>query len=89
MPKVIFTENLKRHIDCPPCEVEACTVAEALQKVFSIHKRLGTYILDDQGRLRKHILISVDDRLIQDRINLSDPVDQLSEIFVLQALSGG
>ncbi|MCW8877494.1 MAG: MoaD/ThiS family protein [Kangiellaceae bacterium] len=89
MPKVTFTENLVRHIDCPACEVDANTVAEALQKVFAQYERLGTYILDDQGRLRKHILISVDDNLLNDRIHLSDPVKQHSEIYVLQALSGG
>ncbi|WP_371734919.1 MoaD/ThiS family protein [Aliikangiella sp. G2MR2-5] len=86
---MIFTENLKRHIDCPPCEVEAASVAEALAKVFAAHPRLGSYILDDQGGLRKHVMVTVDNNLILDRESLSDPLDQNSEVYVLQALSGG
>ncbi len=89
MPKVIFTDNLKRHIECPPQEVTAKTVGEALGKIFAQNQKLGSYILDDQGRVRKHILISIDNELLNDRVFLSDPVKPESEIYVLQALSGG
>ncbi len=30
MPLVNFTENLRRHVDCPSAEVQAATVREAL-----------------------------------------------------------
>ena len=89
MPQVVFTENLKRHVDCAPAEVTGTTVAEVLDQVFESNPRLGRYVLDDQGALRKHMLVFVDGFPAKDRIRLSDPVQDNSEIFVIQALSGG
>ncbi|WP_455221554.1 MoaD/ThiS family protein [Kaarinaea lacus] len=89
MPRVTFTENLKRHVHCPPQEVNGSTVKEALEQVFSGNTALRGYVLDDQGRLRKHMLIAVDGEFIADRLKLSDPVNENSEIYVAQALSGG
>ena len=53
MPLVVFTSNLKRHIECPAETVEGTTVREVLDKVFGNNKKLATYVLDDQGRLRQ------------------------------------
>lgn len=89
MPRVIFTENLKRHIDCPPADVEGQTVHDALHAVFALNPKLAHYVVDDQGRLREHMLIAVDGELVSDRLRLSDPVKPDSEIHVIQALSGG
>lgn len=89
MPTVTFTENLKRHLDCAPQNVPGETLSQALEAVFRDNPQLASYIVDDQGRVRKHILISIDNQLIKDRIHLSDPVLSESEIYVLQALSGG
>lgn len=89
MTMVIFTNNLKRHIDCPSVSVNASTVQQSLFQVFKKNTRLKDYVLDDQGRLRQHMLILVDGVAIKDRVTLSDAVQQDSEIYVLQALSGG
>ena len=89
MPLVTFTDNLKRHLECPPQKVSGSNLKEVLSAVFEDNSQLGSYILDDQGRLRKHILVSIDNELIKDRIHLSDPVQSDSEVYVLQALSGG
>jgi sulfur-carrier protein len=89
MVTVSFTDNLKRHVDCPSQQVQARTVAEALRQVFSSNERLAGYILDDQGRLRKHVAIFVDGQLARDRINLSDGLQPASRVDVMQALSGG
>lgn len=89
MPQVVFTENLKRHVDCAPAKVQGTTVAEVLAQVFESNPRLGRYVLDDQGMLRKHMLVFVDGLPARDRIGLSDPVGESSEVFVMQALSGG
>ena len=89
MPKVKFTDNLKRHLNCPPQQVDGETLMQALNKVFQDNPQLASYIVDDQGRVRKHIMISIDNELIKDRVHLTDPVEQNSEIYVLQALSGG
>lgn len=89
MPQVVFTENLKRHVSCPAGDVSGATVCEALAQVFDANPRLRRYVLDDQGALRKHMLVFVDGAPARDRVHLSDPVGADSEIFVMQALSGG
>ena len=61
----------------------------ALQAVFVENPVLRGYVLDDQGRLRKHVAVFVDGDQISDRVHLSDPVREDSDIFVMQALSGG
>ncbi len=65
------------------------TVREALDNAFREQPKLRTYVLDDQGRLRKHVVIFVDGQLIRDRGGLSDSVGESSELLVMQALSGG
>jgi sulfur-carrier protein len=89
MPQVTFTPNLQRHLDCPPRAVAGDTVAAALQAVFADHPALRGYVLDDQGQLRRHVTIFVDGQMIYDRARLTDPVRANSEVFVVQALSGG
>ena len=90
MPTVIFTPNLRRHINCPTTQAEGETVAEVLEKVFEKEPLLRGYVLDEQGTLRKHMVIFLNGDALKDRIRLSDPVTrQDSEIFVMQALSGG
>ena len=89
MPRIVFTKNLERHISCPPVAAVGDTVREVLEAAFTDNPRLRGYILDDQGHLRKHILIAVDGQIIADRITLSDAVKENAEVYVLQALSGG
>jgi molybdopterin synthase sulfur carrier subunit len=89
MAKVFFTANLRRHVDCTSMEAEGATVREVLSKVFAAHDRLGHYVLDDQGGLRKHMSILVDGQRIRDIEKLTDPVTPSSEVWVMQALSGG
>lgn len=89
MPRVVFTANLQRHLDCPEREVGAGTVRSALHEVFMAQPRLRDYILDDQGHLRRHVFIFVDGRRIRDGVTLSEPVDETSEVYVMQALTGG
>lgn len=89
MGRISFTDNLMRHVPCPPARVDAGTVREALERVFADNPPLRSYLLDDQGRLRKHVNVFVNTRPVADRIGLSDPVAATDEVFVFQALSGG
>ncbi len=89
MPRIALTPNLQRHVACPPTTVAGATVREALTLVFAAHPRLEGYLLDDEGRLRKHMVLFVDGIPARDRDGLTDPVDETSEILVMQALSGG
>ncbi|MFM8267676.1 MAG: MoaD/ThiS family protein [Ilumatobacteraceae bacterium] len=89
MARVVFTANLQRHVPCPPTSVVAHTVGEALAEVFASVPRLRGYVVDERGALRKHMAVFVDGALIEDRVRLTDPVGPHSEIYVMQALSGG
>ena len=89
MPEVKFTQNLQRHLSVPSVEAPGTTVREVLDEAFRQNPKLRSYVLDDQARLRKHLVIFVDGQIIEDRENLSDAVDSGSELLVMQALSGG
>lgn len=89
MPVLRFTTHLARHLPEPRLTVAGETVRRVLDAAFADDDILRGYVLDEQGRLRKHVNIYVDGRLIGDRLRLSDPVAPGSEVYVLQALSGG
>jgi molybdopterin converting factor small subunit len=89
MPRVIFTSNLQRHIRCAESRVAAGTVGAALAQVFAEQPQARGYVLDEQGHLRKHVVVFVDGRRVRDREQLSDPVEESSEVYVMQALTGG
>lgn len=89
MVKVSFTQNIQRHVACPPVEVAGRTVGEALEAVFADNPRARGYVLDDQGGLRQHMTVFVDGVMVRDRTKLSDPVGPASSVWVFQALSGG
>ena len=89
MTEVIVTENLLRHVDCPRLEGRGQTVRAVLDSALAEHSTLRRYILDDQGRLRRHMMIFVDGRPIADRFMLSDSIPESGIVHVMQALSGG
>lgn len=89
MPQVSFTSNLQRHLAAPTRQVEGETVRQVLDNVFATNPKLRSYILDDQARLRRHVVIYVNDARVADRDCLSDRVGRADEVFVFQALSGG
>ena len=89
MAHVIFTKNLRLHVDCPDVTVPGGTIREVLDAVFAGNIRLRGYVLDEYGALRKHMNVFVDGRMISDRIGMTDKVDVNSEVHVFQALSGG
>lgn len=89
MTQVSFTENLRRHVECPPVAVSGATVREVLDAVFAENPRLRGYILDDQGRVRRHVNVFINGDMVADRVRLTDAVGPRDEVFVFQALSGG
>ncbi len=89
MATIRFTSNLARHRPVPEMAAEGATVREVLARAFTGDEILRSYILDEQGRARKHVNIFIDGEMITDRVRLSDPVSPTSELYVLQALSGG
>jgi molybdopterin synthase sulfur carrier subunit len=89
MAKVRFTANIQRHVACPEADAEGATLREVLENAFKRNTQARSYVLDDQGALRKHMTIFVDGYALRDRVGLSDPLAASSVIYVYQALSGG
>ncbi len=89
MAKITFANILSRHLTCPPQEVSGKTVGAALAQVFQKNPNLRGYLLDDQGQVRKHVAIFLNQHMLKDRRGLSDPLAADDEIHVLQSLTGG
>jgi molybdopterin synthase sulfur carrier subunit len=89
MPVVTFTPNLQRHVRCPSARVTGGSVRQALEAVFEGNPQARSYVLEDDGGLRRHMVVFVDGCQVRDRRGLSDEVGETSEIYVMQALSGG
>jgi molybdopterin converting factor small subunit len=89
MAHVVFTANLQRHVSCPATNADGATVREVLDSVFAANPAARGYVLDEQGSLRRHMMIFVNGEQIHDPVRLSDPVPPGAEMYVMQALSGG
>ena len=89
MVEVKFAPNLERHRFAPPAEVIGRTVGEALHAALRPRPRLRRHVLDDRGRLRKHIVVFVNGALIEDRHRLTDPVEPASELLVMRDFAAG
>ena len=89
MPSVQFTAHLRKVAPTEAVTVVGATLRLALDEVFARHPMVRSYILDDQERLRKHVVIFVDGERVQGGSDLMLSVNPDSQIYVLQALSGG
>jgi hypothetical protein len=89
MPRVCFTQNLRRHAAVPDEEIAGASVRELLDGYFARHPEARSYVLDEHGALRPHVVIFVGEERAADRTHLSDRVPDGAEVWVMQALSGG
>ncbi len=89
MALIRFTSTLIRHRPAPTLSAPGRTVRAVLDAALADDPLLKGYVLDEQGRVRRHVNIFVDGIMISDRVRLSDTVGPAAEIYVLQALSGG
>ena len=89
MARVFFTQHLRQFVDREPVVVEGATLRAVLDAVFAAMPALRGYILDDQDRLRQHVCLFVDDERVDYEGSLDTPVGEDSEVYVMQALSGG
>ena len=89
MATVRFTRNIQRHVECPTREIPGSTLRAVLDQYFRGNERARGYVLDEQGRIRQHMVVFIDGELVRDRDRLGDAVGPQSVIDVIQALSGG
>lgn len=90
MPVVKFTKALKRFFptlqDTP---ANGSTLADVLSEMDTYYPGIKSYLLDEHGKLRKHVNIFIDGNMVNDRNTLNDAFTERSEIYIIQALSGG
>lgn len=90
MAKIKFTSALNRFFpELEEMQVRGQSVLEVLLEVNRKHPGLNNYLLEEDGTLRKHVNIFLQNEMINDRSHLSDKVGDNDEILVFQALSGG
>ena len=90
MPTVKFTYALKRFFpDLKEIPVQSDNLPSLLKNIDQQYPGIQNYIVDERGSLRKHVNIFIDGELIRDREQLSDALSENSEIYIMQALSGG
>lgn len=90
MATVKFTYALKRFFpQLEETSVPDTTLPSLLENIERRYPGIQSYIVDETGALRKHVNIFIDGELIKDRDKLSDPFSAGSEIYIMQALSGG
>jgi sulfur-carrier protein len=90
MPHVAVTRLLQSFFpDLQDGEVPGTTVREVIDELERRHRGLASYIVDETGRLRRHVNIFVGEEPIYDRQKLGDALKPDDKVFILQALSGG
>lgn len=67
-------------------ESDGATVAELLADLDAHYPGIRFRVVDEQGRLRQHMKIFVDQEAVRD---LSTPLAAAGEVTIMQALSGG
>ena len=92
MPRVVLASALRRWLPGEgelALEVEARDVRGALEAVYAQHPALRGYVVDERGTVRHHVALFVDGAVLRDKADLSAPLQPGSEVYVMQALSGG
>lgn len=89
MTRVTFAKAFRRHIDCPDDHFNGVSVGQVLHAYFGKYPAVRSYTLDDQGAIRQHVAVFVNNDQLIDRRTLADPVCTDDTIYVFQALSGG
>ena len=89
MVTVEFAASLRRHVACAPQTVAAGNLRAVLQASLAAAPELRHYVLDDQGHIRKHVAVFVNQTLVRDRQDLTQPVASGDKVLVIQALTGG
>jgi hypothetical protein len=97
MPKIVLASGLARWLrDAGSAQsgetaigAAGASLGDALESAFAQYPQIRGYVVDDQGAVRHHVAVFVDGVAVADKANLQVPVRQSTEIYIMQALSGG
>ncbi|MET0181785.1 MAG: MoaD/ThiS family protein [Caulobacterales bacterium] len=89
MARVAFTEHVAKVAPGAGGVYAGADLREVLDDVFRAHPQLRHYLLDDQGRVRKHVAVFIDGVRVPGAKALECRMTDASDVYVMQALSGG
>ena len=69
--------------------VEASTVGDALEKLFTTHARLRQQLTAPDGKLRSFVNVYVNDDDARDKQGLATPVKDGDTVLIVPAIAGG
>jgi molybdopterin synthase sulfur carrier subunit len=67
-------------------DADGATIDELLTDLDRRHPGVRFRIVDEQGRLRKHMNVFVNEESVRD---LTTPISSSDDVVIMQALSGG
>jgi len=91
MAEVTFTRHLQRFFPTLKAleVVPGSSVREIIEELDRRYPGFAGYVVDETGRLRRHVNVFVREEPIYDRDCLDDQVGPDDKVFIAQALSGG
>ena len=88
--EVRFPPHLRRFMKLPEVHLSSGnTVREVVENLEVEVPGVSDYLMHENGTMRQHVNIFLGDKLISDRISLSDSLENVEHITIMQALSGG
>ncbi|MGH8681447.1 MAG: MoaD/ThiS family protein [Burkholderiales bacterium] len=84
--KVIIPSSLRSYTQHGEAEASGATLAAVLADLDRAYPGIRFRMVDEQGRIRRHIRIFVNGDQLRD---LSQPLRATDEVVIVQALSGG
>lgn len=84
--KVLIPGALRSYTDSAQTEADGATLAEVVAALDLQYPGIAFRMVDEQGRIRRHIRFFVDGQPVHD---LARPADPQGELVIVQALSGG
>lgn len=84
--KVLIPSALRSYTESAYAEAEGATLAEVVAALNLQYPGIAFRMIDEQGRIRRHIRFFVDGQQVRD---LAQAADADGELVIVQALSGG
>lgn len=89
MVTVEFAASLRRHVECAPQTVAQGSLRAVLLAALAAAPALAHYVFDDQGHIRKHVAVFINQQMLTQRSQLDIPIASGDKVLVIQALTGG